>query len=144
MHRCFCFFNTHLHIQVPDKPWSQVSSFLPPRFLPSICIAHSVQQSRWSSVFHWVLLYHALALSACQIVNKIKCQRIYTSMHSGGFELTRLTYARLEDNLIRHRGDRLLTEHQAPVFTCIPVTLIAGLSIIDVLSFLCVCVFFPV
>ena len=29
-------------------------------------------------------------------------------MHSGGFELTKLSYTRLEDNLIRHRGDRLL------------------------------------
>ena len=29
-------------------------------------------------------------------------------MHSGGFELTKLTYTRLEDNLIRHRGDRLI------------------------------------
>ena len=29
-------------------------------------------------------------------------------MHSGGFELTELTYTRLEENLIRHRGDRLL------------------------------------
>ena len=27
-------------------------------------------------------------------------------MHSGGFELTKPTYTRLEDNLIRHRGDR--------------------------------------
>ena len=27
-------------------------------------------------------------------------------MHSAGLELTKLTYARLEDNLIRHRGDR--------------------------------------
>ena len=27
-------------------------------------------------------------------------------MHSGGFELTKLTYTRLEDNVIRHRGDR--------------------------------------
>ena len=31
-------------------------------------------------------------------------------MHSGGFELTKLTYTRLEDNLIRHRGDRYLSE----------------------------------
>ena len=30
-------------------------------------------------------------------------------MHSAGFELTKLTYTRLEDNLIRHRGDRLST-----------------------------------
>ena len=29
-------------------------------------------------------------------------------MHSGGFELTKLTYTRLEDNLIRHRGDRYI------------------------------------
>ena len=29
-------------------------------------------------------------------------------MHSAGLELTKLTYTRLEDNLIRHRGDRLL------------------------------------
>ena len=27
-------------------------------------------------------------------------------MHSGGFELTKLTYTRVEDDLIRHRGDR--------------------------------------
>ena len=28
-------------------------------------------------------------------------------MHSAGLELTKLTYTRLEDNLIRHRGDRM-------------------------------------
>ena len=27
-------------------------------------------------------------------------------MHSGGLELTTLSYTRVEDNLIRHRGDR--------------------------------------
>ena len=27
-------------------------------------------------------------------------------MHPTGLELTKLTYTRLEDNLIRHRGDR--------------------------------------
>ena len=27
-------------------------------------------------------------------------------MHSAGLELTKLTYTRLEDNVIRHRGDR--------------------------------------
>ena len=37
-----------------------------------------------------------------------KVLRIYTSMHSGGLELLtkKLTYTRLEDNQIRHRGDR--------------------------------------
>ena len=79
----------------------------PPRFLPSIFIAHRVQQSHCSSIFHRVLVTHALALSASQFVHKKKSQRIYTSMHSAGLEPTKLTYTRLEDNLIRHRGDRL-------------------------------------
>ena len=78
----------------------------PPRFLPSIFIAHRVQQSHCSSIFRRVLLTHALALSASRFVHKKKSQRIYTSMHSAGLELTKLTYTRLEDNLIRHRGDR--------------------------------------
>ena len=30
-------------------------------------------------------------------------------MHSGGLELTKLTYTRLEDNLIRYRGDQYTT-----------------------------------
>ena len=29
-------------------------------------------------------------------------------MHSAGLELTKLTYTRLTNNLIRHRGDRLI------------------------------------
>ena len=40
------------------------------------------------------------------IVHKKKSARIYTRMHSAGLKLTKLTYTRLEDNLIRHRGDR--------------------------------------
>ena len=76
-----------------------------PRFLPSIFIAHRVQQSHCSSIFHRMLPTHALALSASQFVHKKKSQRIYTSMHSAGLELTKLIYTRLDDNLIRHRGD---------------------------------------
>ena len=86
----------------------------PPQFLPSILIAHRVQQSHCSSIFHRVLLTHALALSASQSVHKKKSPRIYTSMHSAGLELTKLTYTRLEDNLIRHRGDRLALTHLDP------------------------------
>ena len=81
----------------------------PPRFLPSIFIAHRVQQSHCSSIFHRVLLTHALAFAASQFVHKKKSLRIYTSMHSGGFELMKLTYTGLEDKLIRHRGDRVST-----------------------------------
>ena len=78
----------------------------PPRFLPSIFIAHRVQHSHCSSIFHRMLLTHALAHSASQSVHMKKSQRIYTSIHSAGLELTKLTYTRLEVNLIRHRRDR--------------------------------------
>ena len=77
-----------------------------PRFLPSVFIAHRVQQTHCLSIFRRVLLTHAPALSASQFVHKKKSPRIYTSMHSEGLELAKLTYTRLEDNLIRHRGDR--------------------------------------
>ena len=59
----FLYYHTSA-FQLLDKPWSQVSSLLPPGFLPSIFIAHRVQQSHCSSIFHRVLLTHALALSA--------------------------------------------------------------------------------
>ena len=90
--------------------------FPPPRVLASIFIAHRVQQSHCSSTFHRVLLTHALALSARQSVHKKKSPRFCTSMHSGRLELTKLTYTRLEDNLIRNRGDRtaLLTLVSTP------------------------------
>ena len=83
----------------------------PPRFLPLFFIAHGVQQqSHCSSIFHRVLLTHALAFSASQFVRKQKSLPFYTRMNSEGFELTKLTYTRLEDNLIRHRGDRQSTQ----------------------------------
>ena len=96
------------HFFVPASGQAVVTGVVPPppRFLPSIFIAHRADQSHCSSLFHRVLLTHALALSASQFVHKKKSQRIYTSMHSAGLELTKLTYTRLEDNLIRHRGDR--------------------------------------
>ena len=46
-------------------------------------------------------------------------------MHSAGLELTKLTYTRLEDNLIRHRGDRSTLyqhgTHRSPrgILTCL-------------------------
>ena len=103
----FFFFRTLL---LPSFWTSRVHRFRP--FYPSgsclhFFIAHRVRQSHCSSIFHRVLLTHALALPASQFVRKKKSPRIYTSMHSGEFELTKLTNTRLEDNLIRHRGDRL-------------------------------------
>ena len=103
------FFFFFAHFYFPASGQAVVTGVIPspPRFLPSILIAHRVQQSHCSSIFHRTLLTHALALSASQFVHKKKSQRIDTSMHSAGLELTKLTYTRLEDNLIRHRGDRL-------------------------------------
>ena len=102
------FFSSFSHFYFPASGQAVVAGFVPssPRFLPSMFIAHRVQQSHCSSILHRVLLTHALALSASQFVHKKKSQRFYTSMHSRGLELTKLTYTRLEDNLIRHRGDR--------------------------------------
>ena len=104
----FFFFFSHT-FYFPVSAQAVVTGVVPspPRFLPSIFIAHRVQYSHCSSIFHRVLLTHALALSASQFELKKKSQRIYTSMHSAGLELTKLTYTRLEDNLIRHRGDRI-------------------------------------
>ena len=100
------FFFKHIYLRASEQ--AVVTDFVPssPQFLPSIFIAHRVEQTHCSSIFHRVLLTHALALSAGQFVHKKKSPRIHTSMHSGGFELTKLTYTRLEDSLIRHRGDR--------------------------------------
>ena len=51
--------------------------------------------------FSWSVLTHALVLSASQIVDKKKSKEyIHRSMHSGEFELTKLTYTKFEDNLI--------------------------------------------
>ena len=100
------FFSSRYYFPAPGK--AVVTGVVPsfPWFSPSIFIAHRVKQSHCSLIFHRVLLSHALALSASQLVHKKKSQRIYTSIHSAGLELTKLTYTRLEVNRIRHRGDR--------------------------------------
>ena len=108
------FFFFFSHVFFPASGQAVITGVVPspPRFLPSIFIAHRVQQSHCSSNLHRVLLTHALALSASQFVHKKKPQRIYTSMHSAGLELTKLTYTRLEDNLIRHRGRAVEGRHE--------------------------------
>ena len=102
----FFFFPHTSTFQLLDKQWSQVSSLLSPGSSLPIRNAHRFQQSHCSPIFHRVLLTHALTLSASEFVHKKESPRIYTSMHSGGLKLTKVTYTRLEDNLIRHRGDR--------------------------------------
>ena len=104
----FAFFFAHVYF-FPASGQAVVTGVVPSptRFSPSIFIAHRVQQSHCSPIFHQVLLTYALALPARQFVRKKKSPRTYTSMHSGGLELAKLTYTRLEGNLIRHRGDRV-------------------------------------
>ena len=70
----FFFFLAHFYF--PASGQAVVTGFIPspPRFLPSIFIAHRVQQSHRSSIVHRVLLTHALALSASQFVHKKKSQ----------------------------------------------------------------------
>ena len=97
----FCF----PHFYFPAFGQAVVTGVVPSpsRFVPSIFIAHRVQQSHCSSIFHRVLLTHALALFASKFMHKKKSQLIYTSMHSAGLERTKLAYTRLEKNLIRRR-----------------------------------------
>ena len=109
--RLIFFFFAHFYF--PASGPAVVTGFFPspPRFLASTFIAHGVQQPHCTSMCHRMLLTHALALPASQFVLKKKSPRICTSMRSGEFKLTKLTYTRLEDNLIRHRGDRRLITH---------------------------------
>ena len=76
----FFFFFFFAHFYFPASSGQAVITGVvpsPPRFLPSIFFAHRVQQLHCSSIFHRVLLTHALALSASQFVHKKKSQRIY-------------------------------------------------------------------
>ena len=103
----YIFFLTLLLSSFWTSRGHRCRPFFPPVLAFIFFIAHRVQQSHCSSIVRRVLLTHALELSASQFVHKKKSQRIYTSTRSAGLELTKLTYTRLEDNLIRHRGDRL-------------------------------------
>ena len=83
-----------------------------PRFLPSIFIAHRVQQSRCvansrSRAFRKSICAQEKSLRIFTYEYALGRTRTHetevrTSMHSGGLELTKLNYTRLEDNLIRH------------------------------------------
>ena len=107
-------FTFSLTFTFPACGQAMVSGVVP--FPPGTClkflsrIASSIPTARRlsSSV---ATITHAFAISASQFVHKKKSLRIYTRMHSGGIELTKLTYSRHEDNLLRRRGDRLLLWH---------------------------------
>ena len=102
----FLWRGSHLYFAASGQAVVKgVVPFSPP-VLALNFVTQSFQQSHCASIFHRVLLTHFLALSLSQLVHNKTSLRIYTRMHSGGFEVTKLTYTRLEDNLIRHRRDR--------------------------------------
>ena len=81
----------------------------PARFLPSIFIAH-----KGSAIPLLVDFSSRVANSLSRAFRKSICARekVPTNLYEyalGGFDVTKLTYTRLEGNLIRNRGDRLQT-----------------------------------
>ena len=97
----FFFFFTHIYFLASG----QGRPFFPPVLAFSIVIAHiGFGNPTARPVFsHGVLLNScSRAFRKSPSALEKKSPRIYASMHSGGFELTKLTYTRLEDNLIRH------------------------------------------
>ena len=104
----FFFFFLHT-FRFPASGQAVVTGVVPspPRFLPSIFIAHRVQQSHCSSYFS-----SSVANSRSRAFRKSICaqEQVPTNFYEyalgGARTLTKLTYTRLEDNLIRHRGDR--------------------------------------
>ena len=101
------FFFAHLLSSFWTSRGHRCRPFFPPgtchRFLSRIGFSNPTARRFTSSV----------ANSRSRAFRKSICAqekvppRTYSSMHSGGLELAKLTYTRLEDNLIRHRGDRL-------------------------------------
>ena len=106
--KLFSFFFTHLLLL--SSFWTSRGHRCRP-FSPPV-LAFNYYRAQGSSIPLLVDFSSSVADSCSRafrkasFVHKKKSPRIYTSMHSGGFELTKLTYTRLEDNLIRHWGDR--------------------------------------
>ena len=98
-----------------DKPWSQVSSLLPPgsclQFLPRIGFSNPAARRFF--------------IECCCAFRKSICaqEKLPTNVYEyalGGARTHETDiYTRLENNLIRHRGDRLKTL-LIPVITLIP------------------------
>ena len=93
-----------------DKPWSQVSSLVPPDTYLTF-IVHMVQHSH-STVrrFSWSVAHtHALAFSAdIQFVWEGKQQSVPTSMNSVRLEPTNLILVGTQTTYKSHRGRRLV------------------------------------
>ena len=100
----FCFFRTLLLFSFWTTAVVTGVVPSPPRFLPSNFIAHRVP-----AILLLVDCSSSVAAnSRSRAFRKSICaqeKKVPTNLYERGFELTKLTYTRLEDNLIRHRGD---------------------------------------
>ena len=96
--RTNCFRLHTCTFQLLDKPWSQVSSLLPFGSAIPLLVDFSLSVANTRS--------RAFRESFCALEKVPTNLYEYACMHSGGLELMKLTYTRVEDNLIRHRGDR--------------------------------------
>ena len=112
----FFFFFSHFYF--PASGHAVVTSVVPfpPRFLPSFFITHSVPQSHCSSTFPSNDANARSRAFRKSVYAQEKVPTSYTSTHSAGLELTKQTYTRLEDNLIRHRGDWYSRTHETDLY----------------------------
>ena len=104
------------HFYFPASGQAVVSGVAPSpaRYVPSFLsrIGFSIPTARRLSSNVANSRFRAFRESICA---QEKVPTNFTSMHSGGLELTKLTYNRDEDNQLRHRGDRLFID----VFFCL-------------------------
>ena len=89
---------------------------LPPLLLPSIFIAHRFQQSHCSSMFHRVLLTHALGLSASKSTCKQENVRPY--------EFIQVYYESIKTHL--QRDGRFCRHSSLPAVCDTPIARITG------------------
>ena len=107
------------HIYFPASGQAVVTGVVPPfppppRFLPSIFIAHRVLSNPTLLVdFPSSVVANSRSRAFRESISPNEVIRVCTRR---GLELTKLTYTRLEDNLVRHRGDRPLTHTKPHVF----------------------------
>ena len=101
------FFFTLLHSSFWTSRGHRCRPFSPP------VLASKFYRAQGSGVPLLVDLSSSIANPSSRAICKSICAQekvpMYTSRHSGALELTKLAYTWLEDNLIRHRGDRLNT-----------------------------------
>ena len=104
--KTFFFFPRASTFQLLDKPWSQVSSLL-----PSVLAFILFYRAQGSAIPLLVDFSSSVASSRFFAFRKSICaeEKVPTNLYEyalGGIRTHETSYTRLDDNLIRHRGDR--------------------------------------